>query len=274
MARKASFLGIPRELRQMIYHYVLRFDLNYKIVERYGNELKRNFCYTRMYRHHDNTPTVPWVNLLLTCKYINIEVDAYMSLHINEDTHTYTIDIDASYRGFLRSSTLRNIPCSPSTVNTVLANILIDFDPRPECFEIARHSGFTTIVRQLYQTLNLLLHNGPILSRDFPLRQPLKLKNLDIYTIVTSDYHSMFRYDGLEWIIGWTFRQIIRTGLLRGYVDYVHLINQDGHITEFAIQPVEIAGAPTAWTGYGFEWGPNHENSVKWITLDDEKTAQ
>lgn len=256
----------------LVYDYALRFDLNHAVVKLYANGRDNDGSYTRMYRHSDKALTVPWVNLLLTCKYVNFEVAAYMSLH-NEDLRTYTVDIHASSCGFLRSSTLQKIPCSPSKVNTVLANIRIDFEPHHEYFQIVGDGGLMPIVRQLYQTLNLLLHNGPVLSRASPLRHPLKLKNLDIRAVVTSDDGSKPRRSNISWNLKWILQALRNSGLLQGYVGYVHIIDEDGH-TELAIEAVDKAGVPTSWDGYGFEWGPNHDNSVKWITLDEEKASQ
>ncbi|KAI8946139.1 hypothetical protein F4801DRAFT_583680 [Xylaria longipes] len=270
MGREASFLGIPREIRQYIYNYVIRFELNYEVVKLYKDGWCNGGFSTVMCRHPVEALTVPWVNLLLTCKSVNAELGAYMSSNLtlnNEDLRTYTMDIHGSSNGSLRSSTWQKIPCSPSNVNTALVNIHIKYNPQDWCVRTWGCGGPLPILRQLYQTLNLLLHNGPILSRASPLQHPLKFKNLDVNFTVTSD--------GIpgalprETSIKCHLVTLKGVGLLRGYVDYVRINDENGH-TELAIDAVDNAGVPTSWDGYGFEWGHNHGDSVKWEPFDEK----
>ncbi|KAI1742791.1 hypothetical protein F4680DRAFT_411751 [Xylaria scruposa] len=274
MGREGTFLGIPREIRQYIYHYVIRSDLDYEVVKLYKDGRNNHGSTTVMYKHPVETLTVPWVNLLHTCKYINTELGAYMSSPLilgDEVNRTYTMDIYGTAGKALRSTTWKNIPCSPSNVNTILVNIHIDRRSQRRPIHVRGDGGPRPVVRQLYQTLNLLLHNGPILSRASPLQQPLKLKNLDVHLIVTSDGvpDAPIPADtGLKWCLV-TLKNV---GLLKGYIDHVNIDNEDGH-TELAIEAVDNAGVPNSWDRYGFEWGQNHGNSVEWKVFDENSPA-
>ncbi|KAI0973079.1 hypothetical protein F4678DRAFT_427900 [Xylaria arbuscula] len=265
MGREASFLGIPREARQNIYDYVIRSDLNYEVVKLYQNDYAKGGAFTIMYRHPVETLTVPWVNLLLTCKPINAELGAYMSSPLvlgNEDNRTYTMDIHGTSSGVLKSSTWQKIPCSPSNANTVSVNILIKHGPSDWGVRTWGCGGPMPILRQLYQTLNLMLHNGPILSRASLLQHPLKLKNLVIHAAVTSDNSSdALSTDQRETEIKWRLKTLKEAGLLHGYVDQVHFTDEVDH-ADIAIEPVENAGVPNDWDRYGFEWGHDVGDSV------------
>ncbi|KAI0547720.1 hypothetical protein F4679DRAFT_553159 [Xylaria curta] len=274
MVREASLLGIPRETRQYIYDYVIRSDLNYEIIKLYKDGWSNGGFTTVMYKQPVKKLIVPWVNFLLTCKYINIELGAYMNSLLvlgDEVNRTYTMDIHGTAGGILRSTTWHNIPCSPSNINTVFVNIHIDRGPRGRPIRVWGCGGPMPIVRQLYQTLNLLLHNGPILSRASPLQQPLKLKDLDVHVVVTSNGipdASIPADTGIKWCLV----TLNNVGLLKGYIDHVHIDNDDGH-TELEIEAVDNAGVPNSWDRYGFEWGQNHGNSVEWKVFDENSPA-
>ncbi|KAI1311712.1 hypothetical protein F5Y03DRAFT_342067 [Xylaria venustula] len=265
MGREASFLGIPRETRQNIYDYVIRSDLNYEVVKLYKDGWGDSGFSTVMYRHPAEVLVVPWVNLLLTCRSINAELGAYMDSPLvmnDKDNRTYTMDIHGTSSGVLKSSTWQKIPCSPSNVNTVSVNILIKHTPRDWSVRIWGSGGPLPILRQLYQTLNLTLHNGPVLSRASPLQHPLKLKNLVIHAAVTSDNSSEAlntrdRSTGIKWCL----ETLKEAGLLRGYVDQIHFTDEVDH-ADIVIEPIKNAGVPDSWDRYGFEWGHDVGDSV------------
>ncbi|KAI0190641.1 hypothetical protein EV127DRAFT_78125 [Xylaria flabelliformis] len=189
----------------------------------------------------------------------------------DEAYRTYTMDVYGTGRGFLRSSSWQNIPCSPSNIKNILVNIHIDCGSRPRRIRTIGDGGPMPIVRELYQTLNLLLHNGPILSRTTPLQQPLKLKNLDVNVTVTSD-SIPDTPNPADNGIKWCLKTLKNVGLLQGYVDHVHINDEDGH-TDLAIEAVDNAGVPALWDRNGFEWGQNHSQSVKWKTFDENDPA-
>ncbi|KAI0448770.1 hypothetical protein F5B21DRAFT_496492 [Xylaria acuta] len=233
-----------------------------------------------MYRHPVETLTVPWVNLLLTCKSVNTELAAYMSSPLilgDESLRTYTMDIYGTNDGVLRSSTWHGIPCAPSNADAVLVNIHIEYG---WCYWRVRtwgNGGPMPILRQLYQTLNLMLHNGPILSRASPLEHPLKLKNLNVHVTAVSGSipdppHTDDGFKPPDTGIKCRLVTLKDVGLLQGYVDHVHISDERGH-TELAIEAVDNTGVPTFWDRYGFEWGPNHSDSVKWETFDEKCPA-
>ncbi|RWA11931.1 hypothetical protein EKO27_g3174 [Xylaria grammica] len=287
MHREASFLGIPREARQHIYDYVMRRDLDYEVVKGYRDGHGDGGCFVIMYRHPWGTLIIPWINLLLTCKSVNTELGAYMSSPVilgDEDNRTYTMDIHGNTRGHLNSATWHRIPCSLSNVDTILVNILFETKSDEPSWRKRAHyrrhvrtfgsdGGPMPIVRQLYQTLNLLLHNGPILNRSHPLQLPPRLKKLEIHTAFkpyrnSGEAATTTMTTGIKHLL----KRLRSVGLLHGYVDHVHINDENGH-TELKIDAVDNGGVPSLWDREGFEWGHNHDNPVQWEILDEETKA-
>lgn len=259
----------------LVYDDVIRYDLDYEAVTRYGDGWDRESGFSVvMYRRPNTTLILPWVNLLLTCKSINAELGAYMSSPVvlrDEHNRTYSMDIRGSISGVLKSLTWHKIPCSPSNVNTVLVNIL--FEPKLN-YSNWDNGGPMPIVRQLYQTLNLLLHNGPILSRSRPLQHPLKLKKLEVHTAFKLDSNSDEPSAGSTTTgIVYLLERLQSVGLLHGYIDHAHISDEHGH-TELKIEAVEDPGVPYGWDRYGFDWGRDHKNPVQWEIVAEEPAAE
>ncbi|KAI1361764.1 hypothetical protein F5Y08DRAFT_290330 [Xylaria arbuscula] len=286
MQREASFLGIPREIRQYVYDYLMRCDLNYEVVKAYKDGWGAGGFGTVMCRHPSASLAVPWVNLLLACKAINAELSSYMSSPVvlgNEDNRTYTMDIIASGRGYLNSATWHKIPCSSNNADRVVVNIFFEFKSSNGRSQATRRrrqvrtwgdGGPMPILRQLYQTLNLMLHNGPMLNRSSPLRKPLKLKKLEIHTAFMPDSIDSDepRTEHLVARIKPLLERLLVVGLLHGYIDQVYIDDEYGH-TEFTMMSVDGAAVPTFWDRYGFEWGLDHDNPVKWEMIDEEEST-
>lgn len=137
------------------------------------------------------------------------------------------------------------------------------------------------VVRQLYQTLNLVLHNGPVLSRASPLPHALKLKRMVMHVTAVraggpndsadltppSTAQSDSSSSDLESCVGVLISHLKRIGVLWGYIDHVQVIDGKGQ-QDFVIEPVDNAGVPADWDRYGFEWGSNNSASVTWETAE------
>ncbi|KAI0205878.1 hypothetical protein F4808DRAFT_408153 [Astrocystis sublimbata] len=254
--KEASLLGISRELRQQIYGYVMRLSLDYEIAKYADGACDAGFR-TCIYRNRDSM-TISWVSLLLSCKYINTELSAYMSspsILGNEDLHTYQLDIRGTSRGTLMSSQWQRISCPPSKARRVLVNYYVGINQLDRRIHIWGSGGPMPILRQLYQTLNLLLQNGPILSRSTALQHPLNLESL--HFIVIPD--KICDEGGIESFL----KDLGKCGFLRGYIDRIYVKSSAGD-EDFAVEGVENVEVPSFWDGYGFEWGPDYKKSVQW----------
>jgi hypothetical protein len=108
-----------------------------------------------------------------------VEIIAYLDVRSNVDKekhHTWTLELAAS-GDRLKPALWRQIPCHPAKAEILVANI--DFtDNGGKNAQFWGDGGPMPIVRQLYQTLNRILHYGPAFGRQVPLSKPLRLKTL------------------------------------------------------------------------------------------------
>ncbi|KAI1328744.1 hypothetical protein F5Y16DRAFT_368576 [Xylariaceae sp. FL0255] len=281
---RPGLLTIPREIRQSIYNLILRSDLNYTVIEVYRDIwLKSGGFATSLTHRPDDKLVVPWLNLLLTCKTINIDLTAWMNsptiLH-DPAYREYVLDIDGLARGTLSCATWRRIPCSPAQVKNITVNTRFSDDRTKRSGSLYRckfwgNGGPMPVVRQLYQTLNLLLHNGPLLNRKSPLKQHLKLEALTV-NVSAPMHHTddperrilwSTAYGGVTMLV----QRIETTGLLYDYIDKLCILQGDEH-QERQIQEVENARAPAHWDRYGFEWGCPCP-SVEWHSPNEQESG-
>ncbi len=123
-------------------------------------------------------------------------------------------------------------------------------------------------VRQLYQTLNGILHRGPVFNRESPLAQPLRLTRLIIRIYASGPVESTDSSASETASLLEPFTHICdfvenlkKTGLLWGHVDDVRIIDEKSQREQDTmIELVENAGVPTSWDRYGFEWGTDKIN--------------
>ncbi|KAI1159160.1 hypothetical protein F5B18DRAFT_40785 [Nemania serpens] len=286
MGGRASFLGVPPEIRHNIYGHVICIDLDHKVITLYKDGWARTGGFSTIMHHRPEALFLPWVNLLLACRQVNAELSAYMnsgSVLENEDNRTYSMDIIGLSRGVLQAATWRRIPCHPSKVDTFSVQLRIENKKSQATrLRIWGNGGPLPVVRQLYQTLNLVLHNGPVLCRASPLSHPLKLKRMVMRVTAakasgaedsanvtpTSMTQSDSSSSDFESSVGGLINHLEHIGLLWGYIDHVQLIDRKGQ-QEFAIEQVKDAGVPADWDKYGFEWGSDASACVSWETTEE-----
>ncbi|KAH8657672.1 hypothetical protein BX600DRAFT_438863 [Xylariales sp. PMI_506] len=261
-----GFFQTPPEIRQMIYNEVVSSDIHYELITRYKNahSIDQGFS-TTMVKSKDASPmNLPWINLLLTCRLIYEELSAYIASPGAERTYVLNLVRAAHVLG---PAIWQRVPCPPSHVRVLHVNI----DFRNERVQFWGDGGPRPIVRQLYQTLNCLLHYGPVFTRREPLPQPLKLERLVIHLVAgKADPEGYTHQARIEHICRFA-QQLKRTGLLCGYID--HLVVSDttqGTSQHVTVEPVQHAAVPAHWHGYGFEWGVEGGNRV---TLSFESSS-
>ncbi|KAI0151703.1 hypothetical protein GGR57DRAFT_470197 [Xylariaceae sp. FL1272] len=254
-------LGIPRELRLGIYEAIMLMDLEYDVVENYIH-MRHLDSFEILHRHRNSKLVIPWVQLIQTCKQINAELSDYMSsvaISNKPDYRTYVLDIFAHDRfvGRLSKATWRHIPCPPAGIKNIEVN-----------FGFERHDGTRAnrppkfwgdggpmpIVRELYQTMNLLLHNGPILDRTEPLPRHLSFESLIVNIRRPEPQGTSHKFLRSTFHLSNFMRSMQRTGLLYTYINRFRLVAGDEQ-EEFEISAVENPRVPAHWAGYGFEWG-------------------
>ncbi|KAI1110067.1 hypothetical protein F5Y14DRAFT_455364 [Nemania sp. NC0429] len=284
MSSRATFMGVPPEIRDNIYNFVLGLNINSEVVAQYQDhhELHSGFS-TIMYRSSEAQLSFPWVNLLLACKQVNAELGAYMksgTVLKNEENRTYCLDMVGRTRGILTAAKWRRVPCHPSKVDTFVVNLHIEKIPLMNRLRTWGNGGPMPVVRQLYQTLNLMLHKGPVLHRTSPLPRPLKLKKM-VMRITASTMNGSqgsanvaepipTESDGFDSEIGGIIQHLIAAGMLCGYIDHTQVIDGRGQ-QDFPTVPVDMPGMPAAWNAYGFGWGGNTSSSVVWRFLEDDQ---
>ncbi|KAH9906233.1 hypothetical protein F4778DRAFT_637611 [Xylariomycetidae sp. FL2044] len=289
MEKQASLLGIPREVRQCIYAYTIHQDLDCEVVKVYKDCWRNRSFATRILHDPDFKFSVPWVNLLLTCTVVRAELHDYMnspSIHDAEESCAYVMDITAMPAG-LGTTTWRHIPCRPSQATKLVVNMHFHeerIEPETDRWhgvDFWGCGGPRGIVRQLYQTLNLLLHYGPALWRQTLLHHPMRLKTM-ILNVTTKRDWSQVVYKSLTPVpteiraeisgpgrdLSAMISTLIKSGLLWGYVDKIEL-NDALCYREFGMDEVADARLPAYWNGYGFEWGT--KASVHWETYVEGK---
>jgi hypothetical protein len=173
---QCHLLRISRELRHSIYDLVIDFDPPTDISWQYKGGFGKDGYITNIVKTSSTKFSIPWVELLSTCKAINMEMIAYLDVRSNvgkEEHHTWTLQL-ATFGGFLKPSLWRQIPCPPAQARILVAKI--DFTEKNAKFWGS--GGPMPIVRFLYQTLNRILHYGPAFGRQVPLAEPLRLKTL------------------------------------------------------------------------------------------------
>lgn len=262
-----SLLGLPRELRLQIYDHVLDQDLEYTPIERFrgGFALPEGF-YTIAHYDEDSKLSLPWLNLLSTCKTIVAELCSHMdseSVNARTRRHTYVMSLEPKKRSLGRLEWNR-ILCPPSEARELIVNL-----GSLDSVQFWGDGGPNDIVRQLYQTLNWFLHCGPSMDVNNPLAEHMVLKrlalNLTAEAVVQEvDSNNSEDHDPFDSFQRSANRvknfvaSLEGTGLLWGYVGEVIVRDSrpDGEpVFRAVVAQKEKAGVPEYWTRYGFQWG-------------------
>jgi hypothetical protein len=270
-------LRIPLEIRYSIYDLVIHFIPPSDTVWKYKGGYANGEFYTTIFKDADTSFSLPWVNLLLTSKVLSEELRAYMSRPSGVDKHTkscWELDIVAVQQGHLKTAQWRQLTCHPADVNTLVANI--EFPDQRILFWGC--GGPRPIVRQLYQSLNGILHYGPTFAGVHLLSQHLRLKTLVLNLRTTPPDQSGVssdtrNYRGHERFAELTseVENLKKTGLLWSYIENIRIVDDDSHMeSEMEIYQVNNPKVPEFWDKYGFEWGPD---GTRRITPKDDSTT-
>ncbi|KAF8138079.1 hypothetical protein K438DRAFT_1996402 [Mycena galopus ATCC 62051] len=251
-------LSLPCELRLQIYD-ALPLDCQVRRPTRYT----RSACEPPL--------ALPWLALMLVCKTIADELRNHVRASANTTCHLEVDNVMDWESGDLSAVAWRQIPCPPSSVHTLQAELV---------FSLASHvsvccwnEGYGRPILDdvdLCSVLNHFIHNGPLLIRRRPLREHIHLDTLIFQLrIIEGAPGVLERYDGvsLKKQIRGEFEQyisrLVEQGLLFGAVDKVVCRFADGGGAEIkwdvCRKPIDI----TQRTQYGFAWGVAGSSSLR-----------
>lgn len=262
---EASMLGLPRELRLQIYEEVFALDLDHTVLNEWKDTHSAEKGFVSIPSLTGQRLQIPWLNMMLTCRSIAYEIRARMlesSFLDDPKNRTYILDLEATKGGItLGATTWRRLPCAPSQ-----CHILQVYYNASRGFQAWGDGGPHGITSGLYQNLNHLVHCGPRLDSRYLLPKPMHIKELRI-TIESRDvpdeedeqahYRLSDRDTNPEttlYALGTIVGQIVRTGVLRGFVDRICLFCDDKRL-EWYPEDSEGNGIPEYWNRYGFDWG-------------------
>ncbi|KAF7351197.1 hypothetical protein MSAN_01550700 [Mycena sanguinolenta] len=224
-------LDLPRELRLQIYDALADLLLDCR-VDRTRQKVRTKLATVRS---ATTRLPIPWLSLMLVCKTISNE----MQYHIRGYT-TYILEAKnfVSVQTLADRVTWRGIPCPPSNVRTLEANLYLSL--MTHCWATTMP---TPVVSDLYQVLNCFIHNGPVLTRRRPLTTHIHLNTL-ILQIHTERYlelcnppeviaaHRKKLWQELQWCI----TRVVEKGVLFGAVDKIVCQWADGQGTDDATE--------------------------------------
>lgn len=217
------------------------------------------------------TLCVPWIQLLMTCNFINTDLSEYMdatttSVHSTKGARyngnrTYQIDICGS-KHQLDSAAWRKIPCSPATCHELVVNFHVLSGERKG---FNGDGGPMNSVLELHQMLNRLLHHGPLLNRPDTLPQSMRLQGIEIHLTYpqslkrraqdAGEQHPFFRFANSTRNLYYWIRMPCSSGLLSSHVEHVEV--RDAYWSHFtSVEHRLDAQVPQLWVLYGYNWGP------------------
>jgi hypothetical protein len=244
----AHLLAIPLELRQEIYDYLLHDDVGLEVVHHFRRGSASRGATAILASTNDAKVSIAWLGLSMTCKTLEAEIKAYRDAAPRRaEYRTYRLDINNIKHGITGPVTWRQIPCPPSQARRL--NVNLDLSSREVHFW--GDGGPMPIVRELYQTLNGILHYGPMSHRQRALAEPMSLDELNVYLITEPNSNMGRKY---KYIVQFV-RSLIAKGLLYSLVQRVNITSDRGDESSWGVTHKGNAVVPSQWIPYGFEWG-------------------
>lgn len=242
---RASLLGLPRELRDQIYHAVLTSELDISLTKSGGL-----FDCATFARAQPGALDLPWLNLRLVCRTTNADVISYLDNNKDvqtadaENLRTYAMDLNFS-AGDLKTVTWRRIPCEPGQARRIVA-----YGTAPEHTCWGGDGGPGQPANSLWYVLNDTLHYGPQLGgRALKEHMYVPEVHLRIHQEGnTSKHFGAYGYiSRMMHVFSWP-------GFLCGFVDKFIVSNEENS-EEILVENCAGGVVPEEWVRYGFRWG-------------------
>ena len=126
----ASLLGLPKELRFLIYDYTIHTAVNYCFSFTQGDAHSDRDLFATPQGSDNLKSRLPWLNLMLTCKHTASEMEAFMSGDVylsGKANHSYvmdtTVDSNAQDPDCRGEVAWRRIPCHPRNAKALIINL-------------------------------------------------------------------------------------------------------------------------------------------------------
>ena len=244
--QRATLLGLPRELRDQIYHAAFVTDISISFTKHGGLSNRAIFTPTKP----PSGRNIPWINLMLACRTIRDDLQAYttksksMQSDKCKQLRTYCLDIKFNKRD-INTITWRCIPCHPSEADTIVTNATA---PK-EGVRFGGCGGPSQPANSLWHLLNSTLHYGPRL-RAQPLVRHMQVQEVTVWISEgneNSEHRAAYGY------IARMLAALAMCGVLYQYVDRF-LISNERYSEEIEVVH-EGAEASQELIRYGFTWG-------------------
>lgn len=262
---KATFLGLPTELRLRIYDFAIHADIDCTILTDIDHTADpRRGTQATLIPNPDAkfSRAVPWYNLKQTCKSVTSELHNFMtdiSFRNDELNRTYILDL-AIHNDWMskpeRALRWRHLPCYPTQAQFLVINVITLSGSGPWT-----EGGPGSLARAVFQILNHLCHNGPRILTKQQLPDHLQIWQLTINVerlgaatmSPAPGCNSDPRFNYALFIGGW--EQISRSGHLHGFVENIKLQNHFEGERIMAVEHKSTPEMPGPWRNYGFYWG-------------------
>ena len=269
LAPRASFLGLPVELRLRIYQCVVEIDVDHVVLPKITTREGRRHGYRAHFDPNEYTALItqlPWINLKKTCKIIEAELASFMSAKSfldNRSNREYVLDLDlySDDRFEFVSATWRKVPCPPNHAQCITINVIDTAKaplttPEGSTWNRATFgSPYAAGCRILFQLVNHICHNGPCIIRKHRLSKYMRVQEVafNLWSTSAPVGSGAPQFDSDEFINALT--NVVQQGTFHGYVETVTINSAR------TCQPVVMQICPrkayleSAWNMHGFGWG-------------------
>jgi hypothetical protein len=256
---RASLLGLPTELRHLIYQHVFLLPINHLILTSWSDVHSAEHGFREVPDLNRSVPLqIPWLNLSLTCRTLAQEIRSAMRearYASDERLHTYVLHLEGRRGGvWLGATTWVALPCPPEEVRV----LEVSYDANSG-FQAWGSGGPHGITSGLYQTLNHLTHCGPRLDSRFELARPMHIRELRI-VVERREGKGEERSRGevqvderetdpetMLYALGSIVGRIVNTGVLKGFVDRIRMRESGGQTLQWDPEGIDGEGIPDYW---------------------------
>ncbi|GIZ38757.1 hypothetical protein CKM354_000216100 [Cercospora kikuchii] len=194
-SQRICLLSLPTEIRCLIYEGILRLNMNCNLFQ-YWCEApywRHGGHFQRIVRRPYVKFSIPWTNMRLACKTIYYELTDFMrtgSALNNLETNTWKLDMPLLRFPTMFSwtrdyhfaeMTWQRLPCTPHNVHSLHLTTRIPKErqtgrPSLWCEKYTAHR----LQFELYQTINHVLHCGPLMRVGSRLAEPIHVETVRI----------------------------------------------------------------------------------------------
>jgi hypothetical protein len=234
---QASLLGLPQELRFLIYARVRCLPTNGPL------------------------RLLAWLQLQQTCRVIREEILEHVNVATGKASvllHTYVVELKVA-RGSvapfesLEPVEVKQIPCTPDQCQVIAATI---HAPPGGHLRLGGDGGPMAILRDFFNCLRDMLQRGPLIHRGRKLRQPMHVERLEIHLISEDDGFARYLWAKYSELGLW-FQRLNKTRILVGYVDQIVITDsrrQDGVKEIIEVHGDRATRWPENLVRYGYVW--------------------